>query len=78
MQQRYAELEDCYGFFCQCTRCQAEFDAPEEVSQLLDTILNKVGTAVSAVCSLECCAALDMCRWRAVHQRVKPHACLQA
>jgi hypothetical protein len=48
------------------------------VSQLLDTILNKVGTAVSAVCSLECCAALDMCRWRAVHQRVKPHACLQA
>jgi hypothetical protein len=46
VQQRYAELEDCYGFFCQCERCKAEFEAPDEMSQLLNDILTKVGTEV--------------------------------
>lgn len=53
VQQRYAELEDCYGFFCQCLRCKAEFDSPDEVAQLLNDILTKVGTEVGSACAIQ-------------------------
>jgi hypothetical protein len=46
VQNRYAELEECYRFFCQCTRCKAEFEAPDELSELLNAIMVKVGTQV--------------------------------